>query len=83
MNVLANSRGPEALRELVAEPDARRRLRGVLVGHRIPARPTSRRNRLGQAAATDAGVTSYTAVVVHSQVKEGHRVGIIGLCALE
>jgi alcohol dehydrogenase, propanol-preferring len=34
------------------------------------------------AAATDAGVTSYTGVVVHGEVKAGDRVGIIGLGGL-
>lgn len=34
------------------------------------------------AAATDAGVTSYTGVVVHGGVKAGDRVGIIGLGGL-
>ena len=34
------------------------------------------------AAATDAGVTSYTGVVVAGEVKEGDRVGIVGLGGL-
>lgn len=34
------------------------------------------------AAATDAGVTSYTAVVVHGNVEAGDRVGIVGLGGL-
>lgn len=34
------------------------------------------------AAATDAGVTSYTGVVVHGGVKAGDRVGIVGLGGL-
>jgi len=34
------------------------------------------------AAATDAGVTSYTGVMVHGEVKAGDRVGIVGLGGL-
>lgn len=34
------------------------------------------------AAATDAGVTSYTGVIVHGEVKSGDRVGIVGLGGL-
>lgn len=34
------------------------------------------------AAATDAGLTSYTGVVVYGEVKEGDRVGIVGLGGL-
>lgn len=55
----------------------------VLVRHRIARSSDFPKEPTGTGGGPDAGVTSYTAAGVHGQVKEGHRFGITGLCALE